>query len=149
LRTKADKADKETLVPVSYSNPPGVAAPIGLYSQLARLGGGTRDLIFIAGQLSVNADGDSVGEGDFPAQMRQVFANVGSVLGAAGLGFDNIAQMTTYLRGEDMIGEFYRVREELFGDLFPAGAFPPNTLLVVSRLVRPEFLIEVQCIAAS
>jgi 2-iminobutanoate/2-iminopropanoate deaminase len=141
--------DKEAVVPVSYSNPPGVAAPIGLYSQVARLGGGEHDLVFVAGQLSVDARGDSVGPGDFPAQMRQVFANLGAVLAAEGLGFENIAQMTTYLRGEDLIGEFYRVREELFGEIFPEGAFPPNTLLVISRLVRPEFLIEVQCIAAA
>jgi enamine deaminase RidA (YjgF/YER057c/UK114 family) len=134
-------------VPVSYSNPPGVGVPIGLYSQVARLSGGTGDLIFVAGQLATDSRGDSVGAGDFPAQMRQVFANVGAVLAAEGLGFDSIAQMTTYLRGEELIGEFYRVREELFKDLFPGGAFPPNTLLVVSRLVRPEFLIEVQCIA--
>jgi 2-iminobutanoate/2-iminopropanoate deaminase len=136
-------------MPGSYSNPRGVAAPIGLYSQVARVGGDAHDLVFIAGQLSVNAYGDSVGAGDFPAQMRQVFANIGAVLGAEGLGFDSIAQMTTYLRGDELIAEFYRVREELFTELFPAGAFPPNTLLVVSRLVRPEFLIEVQCIAAS
>lgn len=136
-------------MPVSYSNPPGVAAPIGMYSHVARLGEGTHDLLFVAGQLSVDARGDSVGAEDFPAQMRQVFANVGAVLAAEGLGFDSIAQMTTYLRGEDLIGDFYRVREELFKELFPAGTFPPNTLLVVSRLVRPEFLIEVQCIAAS
>jgi 2-iminobutanoate/2-iminopropanoate deaminase len=136
-------------VPVSYSNPRGVAVPIGLYSQVARLAGGAHDLVFIAGQLSVDAQGESVGAGDFPAQMRQVFANVGAVLGAEGLGFNSIAQMTTYLRGDELIAEFYRVREGLFAELFPAGAFPPNTLLVVSRLVRPEFLIEVQCIAAS
>jgi len=134
---------------VSYSNPPGVASPIGLYSQVARLSRGEHDLLFIAGQLSVDANGDSVGAGDFPAQMRQVFANVAAVLAAEGLGFDCIAQMTTYLRSEDLIGEFYRVREDLFKELFPQGAFPPNTLLVVSRLVRPEFLIELQCIAAS
>src|SRR5215471_5542395 len=90
LPRKADKPAKEALVPVSYSNPPGVAAPIGLYSQLARLSGGAQHLIFIAGQLSVDADGASVGEGDFPAQMRQVFANIGAVLGAEGLGFDSI-----------------------------------------------------------
>lgn len=136
-------------MPVSYSNPSGVAVPIGMYSQVARLAGGAHDLVFIAGQLSVDAQGESVGAGDFPAQMRQVFANVGAVLGAEGLGFDSIAQMTTYLRGEELIAEFYRVREVLFAELFPAGAFPPNTLLVVARLVRPEFLIEVQCIAAS
>ena len=136
-------------MPVSYSNPPGVAAPIGLYSQVARLGSGEHDLVFVAGQLSVDANGDSVGAGDFPLQMRQVFANLGAVLEAEGLDFDCVAQMTTYLRGEELVGEFYRVREELFKELFPSGAYPPNTLLVISRLVRPEFLVEVQCIAAS
>ena len=136
-------------MPVSYSNPQGVATPIGLYSNVARLTGGEHDLVLIAGQLSVDMHGNSVGTGDFPGQMRQVFSNVGAVLAAEGLGYDSIAQMTTYLLSEDLIGEFYRVREDLFKELFPQGAFPPNTLLVVSRLVRPEFLIEVQCIAAS
>lgn len=134
---------------VRYANPSGLAAPIGMYSQIARIGTGRHDLVFVAGQLSVGARGETVGAGDFPLQMRQVFANLGAALAAEGLGFDDIAQMTTYLRGEDLIGEFYRVREELFAGLFPAGAYPPNTLLVISRLVRPEFLIEVQCIAAS
>ncbi len=134
---------------VRYWNPPSLAAPIGMYSQTARLPAGGHDLVFIAGQLSVDARGESVGTGDFPAQMRQVFANLGAALEAESLGFTNIAQMTTYLRGEELIGEFYSVREDLFKQLFPAGQFPPNTLLVISRLVRPEFLIEVQCIAAS
>lgn len=132
-----------------YSNPPGLSAPIGLYSHTARLERGEHELVFVAGQLSVDAQGSSVGEGDFPAQMRQVFANVGAALAAEGLGFVDIAQMTTYLRGEDLIEEFYRVREGLFQELYPRGSYPPNTLLVIGRLVRPEFLIEVQCIAAS
>jgi 2-iminobutanoate/2-iminopropanoate deaminase len=135
-------------VSVRYSNPPGMAAPIGMYSQIARLPAGEHDLVFVAGQLSVGASGENVGEGDFRAQMHQVFANLGAALEAEGLGYASIAQMTTYLRGDELIAEFYRVREGLFGDLFPAGAYPPNTLLVISRLVRPEFLIEVQCIAA-
>ena len=126
-----------------------MAAPIGMYSQIARLPAGEHDLVFVAGQLSVDADGESVGTGDFEAQMRQVFANLGTALAAESLDFPNIAQMTTYLRGEELIGEFYRVREGLFKQLFPASVYPPNTLLVISRLVRPEFLIEVQCIAAS
>lgn len=134
---------------VHYWNPPSLAAPIGMYSQIARLPAGEHDLVFVAGQLSVDADGESVGTGDFQAQMRQVFANLGAALKAESLGFTDIAQMTTYLRGEELIGEFYRVREGLFKQLFPASVYPPNTLLVISRLVRPEFLIEVQCIAAS
>jgi 2-iminobutanoate/2-iminopropanoate deaminase len=138
---------REGGVSVSYSNPPGVAAPIGMYSHVARVSIGDGDLVFVAGQLAVGSQGESVFSGDFAGQMRQVFANVGAVLSAEGLGFDSIAQMTTYLRSEDLIADFYREREQLFKELFPGGSYPPNTLLVVSRLVRPEFLIEVQCIA--
>ena len=145
-RDRSRQHHEETSVSVRYSNPPGLAAPIGMYSHIARLPR-DHDLVFVAGQLSVDANGGSVGVGDFDTQMHQVFANVGAVLEAESLSFDNIAQMTTYLRGEELIAEFYRVREGLFAELFPAGAYPPNTLLVVSRLVRPEFLIEVQCIA--
>jgi enamine deaminase RidA (YjgF/YER057c/UK114 family) len=46
-----------------------------------------------------------------------------------------------------MIEPFYAVRESLFATLYPAGEYPGNTLLVVSRLVRPEFLIEIEAIA--
>jgi 2-keto-4-pentenoate hydratase/2-oxohepta-3-ene-1,7-dioic acid hydratase in catechol pathway/enamine deaminase RidA (YjgF/YER057c/UK114 family) len=138
--------NRQRPAPVHYWNPPGLSAPIGMYSQVARARAG---LVFVAGQLSVDAEGGSVGAGDFPAQMRQVFTNLGAALKAEGLDYDNIAQMTTYLRGEELIGDFYGVREVLFPDFFPAGVYPPNTLLVISRLVRPEFLIEVQCIAAS
>ncbi len=104
--------------------------------------------MFVAGQLAVDARGNTVGVGDFEAQMRQVFANVGAALAGADLGYTDIAQMTTYLTGGELVEEFYRVRASLFTELFPAGAYPPNTLLVISRLVRPEFLIEVNCIAA-
>jgi 2-iminobutanoate/2-iminopropanoate deaminase len=130
---------------VTYSNPPGLSAPIGLYSHIARTGG----LVFIAGQLAVDERGEVVGAGEFEAQMRQVFHNVGVALAAEGMSFTDIAQMTTYLVGAELVAEFYRVRESLFERLFPDGSFPPNTLLVISRLVRPEFLIEVQVVAAS
>ncbi len=141
-------ANKEPQASLRYSNPSGVAAPIGLYSHVARLSAAGHDLVFIAGQLSVDGQGQPVGAGDFETQMRQVFANIGSVLASERLSFSNIAQMTTYLKGDDLIESFYRVRAELFREIYPAGAYPPNTLLVISRLVRPEFLIEVQCIAA-
>jgi enamine deaminase RidA (YjgF/YER057c/UK114 family) len=132
--------------PVTYANPQGLASPIGLYSHIARVA--SARMVFVAGQLSVDGQGHVVGAGDFEEQMRRVFENVRVALESEGLSFPSIAQMTTYLVGEETIPEFYRVREDLFATLYPDGAFPPNTLLVVRRLVRPEFLIEVQCIAA-
>lgn len=133
-------------VPVIYANPAGLGTPLGLYSHVARVAPG--GLVFIAGQVSVDGQGAVVGSGDFEAQMRRVYENIGAALDSEGLTYSNIAQMSTYLVGEERISDFYTVREKLFAVLFPNGKYPPNTLLVVSRLVRPEFLVEVQCTAA-
>ena len=132
--------------PVIYANPAGLASPIGLYSHIARVA--PARMVFVAGQLSVDGQGQVVGAGNFEEQMRRVFENLGVALQSEGLSFASIAQMTTYLVGEETISDFYRVREELFATLYPDGKYPPNTLLVIGRLVRPEFLIEVQCAAA-
>jgi enamine deaminase RidA (YjgF/YER057c/UK114 family) len=125
----------------------GLGQPVGLYSHAVPAPDGTR-LVCISGQLSVDADGTSIGTGDFDVQMRQVFSNLATVVEAAGGSLADVLKMTTYLVDPDHIDDFYRVREELFADLFPAGVFPGNTLLVIQRLVRPEFLIEIEAIAA-
>lgn len=106
-------------------------------------------LAMISGVLSVDADGETVGAGDFEAQMRTVFRLLGETLKAAGSSWAELAKMTTYLVNSDHIADFYRIREEIFADLYPQGRPPGNTLLVVARLVRPEFLIEVEGIATT
>ena len=53
----------------------------------------------------------------------------------------------SYLVSVDLISQFYEVREELFPELYPSGKYPPNTLLVIDRLVKPEFLLEIEAIA--
>lgn len=125
----------------------GLGSPVGLYSHAVPLPPGTT-LLAVSGQLSVDAEGESIAPGDFEGQMRQVFGNLATVLAGAGLGLDAIVKMTTYLVEPDHIDDFYRVRAELFADLFPEGVYPGNTLLVVRRLVRPEFLIEIEALAA-
>jgi len=59
-----------------------------------------------------------------------------------------VAKLTTYLTRADDIEDFYRVRRELFAELYPEGGYPPNTLLVVDRLVFPDCLIEIEAVAA-
>jgi enamine deaminase RidA (YjgF/YER057c/UK114 family) len=125
----------------------GLGSPVGLYSHAVPLPAGST-LLAVSGQLSVDASGTSVAVGDFEGQMRQVFANLATVLGAAGSSLESVVKMTTYLVDPDHIAEFYRVREALFASLFPDAVYPGNTLLVVSRLVRPEFLIEIEALAA-
>ncbi|MDY7105623.1 MAG: RidA family protein [Actinomycetota bacterium] len=125
----------------------GLGSPVGLYSHAVPLPVGA-NLLAVSGQLSVDAEGTSVAAGDFDGQMRQVFDNLATVLGAAGTGLGAVLKMTTYLVDDANIDDFYRVREELFAGLFPDGNYPGNTLLVVKRLVRPEFLIEIEALAA-
>lgn len=130
---------------VKYNNPPGLAKPLGAYSHIARAR--ATELLFIAGQLAVNEAGELVGKGEFAAQMRQVFDNLGRALGGEGLGFANVTKFTTYLVHSQDIEGFMAVRKELFARIYPGGQYPPNTLLIVDRLVGEQFLIEVEAIA--
>ncbi len=131
---------------VKYKNPPGLPKPLGAYSHIARAK--ASELLFIAGQLAVNEAGELVGKGDFAAQMRQVFDNLGRALRSEGLGFANVIKFTTYLVHSQDIEGFMVVRNELFARIYPEGEYPPNTLLMVDRLVGEQFLIEVEAIAA-
>ncbi len=123
-----------------------LGAPMGQYHHVTRVK--ASEYLFIAGMLSADGDGNVVGEGDFDAQCRQVFANLGVALQSAGAGWGNIVQFTTYLVHSQSIPLFmtYRLRE--FPILFPNGKYPPNTLLTIDRLVNEKFLVEVQAIAA-
>ena len=130
---------------VTYLNPPSSTPPAGMYSHVARMAPG--ELAFIAGQVAVDRSGASVGVGDLAAQTNAVFANIGDILKDLGADFEQVVQLTTYLTGADSIPAFMSARSTLFPKLFPAGKYPPNTLLVIDRLVKPEFLIEVAAIA--
>jgi enamine deaminase RidA (YjgF/YER057c/UK114 family) len=126
-------------------NPQSLGAPRGLYSHVS-VAPHAR-LAFIAGQLAVDHDGAIVGEGDIDRQIERCFRNVELALRALGVGWQQLAKMTTYVTSDEAIDDFYRVRAQLFDEFFPDGRYPPNTLLVVSRLVRPEFLVEIEGIA--
>jgi enamine deaminase RidA (YjgF/YER057c/UK114 family) len=130
---------------VTYLNPPSSTPPAGMYSHVARVAPG--ELAFIAGQVAVDRSGASVGVGDLAAQTNQVFTNIGDILKDLGSTFDQVVQLTTYLTSADSIPAFMSARAALFPKLYPDGKCPPNTLLIIDRLVKPEFLIEVAVIA--
>ncbi len=130
---------------IAYLNPPNSCPAQGLYSHVTSVPAGRT--LHIAGQLSVGLDGSVVGKNDFDAQMRQVLDNLGAVLEGCGLGFNNIAVFTTYLVHSQDIETFMKIRAELFPKLFGGTQYPPNTLLIVDRLVKEEFLIEIQAVA--
>jgi len=130
---------------IAYLNPPNACPAQGLYSHATSVPAGRT--LHIAGQLSVGSDGSVVGENDFDAQMRQVLDNLAAVLEGTGLGFNNIVKFTTYLVHSQDIGAFMEIRAELFPSLFGGTLYPPNTLLIVDRLVKEEFLIEIEAVA--
>lgn len=125
-----------------YENPATVGAPLGAYSHLARAG----DLLFVAGQVGVRGDGSLAGP-DLESQMRQTFENLAAVLESAGATFRDVVKFTTYLTDAANIEPFFTVRTELFQTIYAEGEFPPNTLLVVDRLVSPDFELEIEAIA--
>ena len=127
-------------------NPDVLGKPLGQYSQITRVK--ASEFLFIAGQLSANKAGEIVGVDDFDAQCVQVFANLDAALTSQGASWCNIVQFTTYLVHSQDIPKFMRYRLREFPCLFPNGAYPPNTLLMVDRLVQEPFLVEVQAIAA-
>jgi enamine deaminase RidA (YjgF/YER057c/UK114 family) len=131
---------------INIYNPSELGVPLGQYTHVTRVK--ASEFLFIAGMLAADRDGNIVGEGDFDRQTQQVFQNVEAALRSAGASWRNVVQFTTYLVHSQDIPKFmaYRLRE--FPRMFPNGAYPPNTLLMVDRLVKEPFLVEVQTIAA-
>ncbi|HVV61938.1 MAG TPA: RidA family protein [Pseudolabrys sp.] len=131
---------------VKTVNPEALGKPLGQYSHMTRVK--ASELVFIAGQVSVDKGGNIVGAGDFDKQCMQTFANIETALKAVGAGWGNIAQFTTYMVRANDIPSFMKFRLREFPRMFGNAGYPPNTLLMINRLVNEQLLIEVQAIAA-
>ena len=131
---------------IKIYNPEGLAKPLGQYSHVTRVK--ASEYIFIAGQVSADKDGNLVGPDDFDAQCVQTFANVEIALKSAGAGWANVVQFNTLLVHSQDIPKFMKYRLREFPKMFAGSVYPPNTLLMIDRLVKEEFLIEVQATAA-
>ena len=131
---------------INIYNPTELGTPMGQYTHITRVR--ATEFLFIAGMLSGDASDNIVGEGDFDAQATQVFKNIEAALRSAGAGWGNVVQFTTYLVHSQDIPKFMAFRTREFPRMFPDGKYPPNTLLMVDRLVKEPFLVEVQTIAA-
>lgn len=118
----------------------GVAAPAGHYSHGIVSSG---RLLFVAGQVALDQEGNLVGGDDAAAQARQVLTNLTRVVEEAGGRMEDVARTTLYLTRLEDRGPVGEVRKEFF----PSPA-PANTLLVVSSLASPEFLVEIDAIVA-
>ena len=99
-------------------------------------------LIFVSGNVAVDASGQLVGKGDVGAQTRQIFRNIEAVLAEAGATLRDVVKITTFIVPMDRYAEFAAVRAEVFG-----GKYPASSTVGVSSLVSPDYLIEIEAIA--
>ena len=126
---------------VRIYNPKTIDAPTG-YSHVAEVLRGR--LVFIAGQIAKNAEGEVVGKNDYRAQAEQVFRNIQLALESAGATFDDVVKLTYYLRDASHLPEVRAVRDRYVNTKNP----PASTAVEVSGLASPEFLLEVEAIAS-
>jgi enamine deaminase RidA (YjgF/YER057c/UK114 family) len=126
---------------VELINPDGLPVPAS-YTHVA-IAGGSR-LVFIAGQVAEDADDNLVGAGDFAAQARQAFANVGRCLTAARATPEQVARLTIYVvdHRPEYLEQISAARIEVFG-----GHKPADTIVGVQTLAEPGRMIEVEAVA--
>ena len=130
---------KEIFSPATLPPPTG-------YSHVAKVNRGT--LVYIAGQVSSDASGKLVGEGDFEAQAERVFANVKLAVEAGGATMADIVKMNTYIVASVDPADVPKMRA-VRGRYFGSGTPPASTLVYVSRLAQPGWMIEVEVVAAN
>ena len=138
------------MAPTAVTSPKPVTSKdlgpaLGMYSHGMTAPAG--EIVVVAGQVGVNRAGKVVGPGDVGAQTKQALDNVRAVLHAAGCGMGDVIRFQTFLTHAADIEGFMQARHEVFPRHFPGGAYPPNTLLIVSRLVKPELLVEIEAMA--
>ena len=122
-----------------------VHPPVGQYSHAVRVKG---ELVFIAGQVALDVNGDLVGRGDPNAQVRQIFKNIGAILASVGASFENVVEWTTFVAGMESVLPNQRAKVELIESLFPNGGYPASTMVIVEGLAQEEFLVEMRVVAA-
>lgn len=120
-------------------NAPDAPSPQGGYAQAVRVTG-TGELLFVSGQIPVDADG--VVPDDFGEQCRQVWRNVEAQLRAAGLSVADIVKVTTYLSDRRHAAENSAIRHEMLLGLTPA------LTVIIADIYDPAWLLEIEVIAA-
>jgi enamine deaminase RidA (YjgF/YER057c/UK114 family) len=124
---------------IRIQNVDALGKPLGQYSHMTRVKG-AQETLYIAGMLAAGED--------FDTQCTGVFRQIETALKSAGAGWGNVVQFTTYLVHSQDIPKFMQYRLREFPRMFANGVYPPNTLLMVDRLVQEPFLVEVQTVAA-
>ena len=125
----------------SAINPDSVAAPLKpYYSNCVRVESGP--LLFISGQVALDADGKLVGDGDLRAQAVQVLENIKAILADQGAGMSDIVKVTVYVTDIAAFNDIADIRDRYFPTDGPA-----SVICEVSALAWPEFMIEIEAVA--
>jgi len=117
---------------------PGMSEPVSHFTHVVRAG----RIVFVSGCVATDGQGRLVGGGDVVAQARQVHENIKRCLAAAGATFADICKVTVFLRNIGDREKVNTVRQEYFGAHRPA-----STLVEISRLVRDDYLVEIEATA--
>jgi 2-iminobutanoate/2-iminopropanoate deaminase len=124
--------------------PKKFGAPLWMYSHGMVAPGG--EILVVAGQVGMGQGGEVAG-GDVVAQTKQALDNVRTVVEAGGCSMRDVVRLQTFLTHVEDIPGFMKARAEVFPGYFPDGVYPPNTLLIISSLVKPELLVEIEAMA--
>lgn len=120
--------------------PQSIRPPFARYSHAIEVAAGAR-LVFVSGQLGVKPD-DTV-PSTVEDQAEQCFRNIAAILLEAGLGLADIVRIDAFVTAREHMKGYMSVRDRLIGDPPPA-----STLMIVSGFTRPEFLVEIEVVAA-
>lgn len=121
-------------------SPTAIHPPFSSYSNGVEVPAGQK-LVFCSGQLGIEADGTVPASAAGQAEL--CFDNIAAILAEAGLGLEHVVRINAYVSGRDHLRPYMDVRNRRFSPTFPA-----STLMVVSGFARPEFLVEVEAVAA-
>lgn len=125
---------------IEFLSPDALPAPFAAYSHGALVRSGA-DILFSSGQLGVKADGTI--PPSVEGQTAVIFANLNALLIDRGMGLADIVRLNAYVTGREYMAGYMRVRDEQF-----TGTPPASTLLIVSGFTKPDFVVEIEVVAA-
>jgi 2-iminobutanoate/2-iminopropanoate deaminase len=132
---------RTSMTAVRYLNPESAAAPAGKYSHLSITPENARIATF-AGQVAMTP-GTEIPE-QAADQTRLVFAAIETLLASQGAAPTDLIRLLTLIVGRDNLTEFNTVRDDIYADWFPDGAYPVNTVAIVAGLATESILIEIE-----
>lgn len=125
---------------ITRHNPATLPSPVGNYSQAVEVQGQGR-FLFISGQIPEQQDGHV--PSDFESQCTLIWENIHALLRAAGMNFDNLIKVTTYLTHADQVQQNSVIRQLMLGPAHPA------LTVIIAQTLESKWLLEIEAIAAT